>query len=202
MSEKELNSPIKWRIAIFASGSGTNAENIAEYFSADQSLEVAAIVCNKKGAGVIERAKRLEVPLWMIDRTQFYESEELENRLEKEKVDLIVLAGFLWKVPAKFLQRFSGRVLNIHPSLLPKFGGKKMYGMNVHQSVKASGDDKTGITIHIIDEEYDKGEIVFQANCPVVESDTPEDIAQKVHALEHRYFPFIIKLILEQRASN
>lgn len=180
------------RIAIFASGSGTNAEQIMNYFSKREDVSVELILCNKEGAGVIERAERFEVPVVLFNKQQFVETDNIVNSLKVADIDLVVLAGFLWLVPQNLLDAYKQRIVNIHPALLPKYGGKGMYGMKVHEAVVANKESESGITIHYVDEVYDNGEHIFQAKCTVVESDTPEDVAQKVHQLEYKHFPAVI----------
>jgi phosphoribosylglycinamide formyltransferase-1 len=187
------------RIAIFASGSGTNAENIIKYFSGSSRISCSLVLCNKPGAKVLDRADRLGVPTMVFNREDFYKSNLVVDRLLQEKIDLVVLAGFLWLVPKNLLHAFSGRMINIHPALLPKYGGKGMYGMKVHEEVRASGDNETGITIHYVNEKYDEGKTIFQAKCKVETEDTPESIAQKVHTLEYRYYPEVIEKLLSQQ---
>lgn len=177
------------RIAIFASGTGTNTVRIIEYFKGHPSVGVSLVLSNKSDAPVLEKAKSLGVETFAFNRGQLYETSQVIEKLKAEKIDFIVLAGFLWKVPENLLKAYPDRIINIHPALLPKFGGKGMYGMNVHRAVKESGDNETGISIHLVNEEYDKGRMLFQAKCEVTEADTPETIAQKVHALEHANFP-------------
>lgn len=179
------------RIVIFASGNGTNAQNIVEYFKDREDVNISLILCNKKDAYVLERAKKLGIPSRMVSRKQF-ESEDLVEDLKQLQTDLIVLAGFLWLVPKAMLSAFSGRILNIHPALLPKFGGKGMYGERVHESVIAAGEKESGITIHVIDSDYDRGRIIFQAKCAVEHRDTAKTLANKVHRLEYMYFPEVI----------
>lgn len=181
------------RIAIFASGSGTNAERIVTYFREHPSIEVALILSNKADAYVLERARNLGIPVAVFDRQQFRDSDIVLNILKNNRIDFIVLAGFLWLVPNHLLDTFHGRILNIHPALLPKYGGKGMYGMNVHEAVIASGDTESGITIHQVNERYDRGDIVFQARCPVLPGDTPETLANRVHLLEYEYYPIVIE---------
>lgn len=191
------------KLAIFASGSGSNAENIADYFSDKQYVTIKSIVSNKQEAYVHERAKRLGIESVTFSKKQFSETDNVLNYLENKEIDFIILAGFLLKVPENILNKYPDKIINIHPALLPKFGGKGMYGENVHQSVVASGEKESGITIHYVDENYDEGNIIFQATCEVSPSDTPHQVAEKVHALEYRYFPEIIdKVISEQFAPK
>lgn len=181
------------KIAIFASGSGSNAENIIRFFENDPRNRVSLVLCNKPDAYVLERAKRLGVPVLVFNREQFYHSDLILDRLKAEAVDLIVLAGFLWKVPANLLAAYPDRIINIHPALLPKFGGKGMYGEHVHEAVIAAGEKESGITIHHVNDRYDEGAAIFQATCPVLPDDTPDTLAAKVHALEYAHFPRVIK---------
>ncbi len=183
-------------IVILASGNGSNAQNIAEYFASRKDVNIPLILCNKKGAYVFERARNLGIPARLIDRTEFA-SETLVEELKGIPADLIVLSGFLWLVPERLVKAFPHRIINIHPALLPKFGGKGMYGEKVHEAVVAAGEKESGITIHLIDEDYDKGIPLFQATCPVESHDTPESLAQKVHALEYRHFPEVIDQYLQ-----
>jgi phosphoribosylglycinamide formyltransferase 1 len=189
-------------IAIFASGSGTNAQNIAEYFSVHTDIRVSLILANKPEAFVIERAKNLGIPSVVFTRKDFYESHIVLDVLHQHKIDFIVLAGFLWFVPDNILQRYRRRIVNIHPALLPKHGGKGMYGEKVHQAVIQSGDKKTGITIHYVNDHYDEGEIIFQDSFEIQPGDTAESIAKKVHQLEYRYFPKMIEKVVKSSLSS
>lgn len=184
------------KIAILASGSGSNAENIANYFKGSDYAEVSFIIANNPDAYVIERAKRLDIEYAVVTKAQFMEADSIIDMLKERDIDFVVLAGFLLLVPAKFIQAYPGRIVNIHPALLPKHGGKGMYGDRVHKAVVESGDTESGITIHLIDEQYDKGTTFFQAKCPVLPTDTPDDVATKVHALEYEHFPHVIEEIL------
>lgn len=183
-------------IALFASGSGSNAEKIADYFLTDADVNVALILSNNPKAGVIERARRLHIPVLLFDRTTFYNTSQVTELLLNQGIDLIVLAGFMWLMPADLVRAFPNRIINIHPALLPKFGGKGMYGHFVHEAVAAAGETESGITIHYVNEHYDEGQIIFQATCPVAESDTPDDIAHAVQALEHKHYPRIVAEVL------
>lgn len=185
-------------IAIFASGSGSNAEQIIRFFSKDAGDSVRLVLSNKPDAFVLERAKYLEVPSFVFDRGTFYGTRRVLEVLNEAAIDLLVLAGFLWLVPDYLLITFPGRIVNIHPALLPDYGGKGMYGMRVHEAVIRDGRKKSGITIHLIDEEYDHGKILFQAECPVLPGDTPEELAARIHQLEHRYYPEVIKEYLQR----
>jgi phosphoribosylglycinamide formyltransferase-1 len=180
------------RIAIFASGSGSNAQRIAEYFAGIDLLEISAIYCNNPDAFVLERAKLLKIPSILFSRDTFYNSTAILEDLKSRETDWIVLAGFLWLIPDYILQVFPNRIINIHPALLPKYGGKGMYGMKVHQAVIASGDPESGITIHYVNEHYDEGDIIFQARCIINPGDTPEILTAKIHELEYEHFPAVI----------
>lgn len=177
------------KIAIFASGSGSNAENIAKFSEKEKSFEVKLILTNNPNAFVIERAKKLGIKAIIFNREEFYNTEKIRNILTEENIDCIVLAGFLWLVPAYLIEQFPNKIINIHPALLPKFGGKGMYGDNVHKAVISSGESKSGITIHLVNNKYDEGKILFQAECTIEPSDTHESLAQKIHKLEYEYFP-------------
>lgn len=184
------------KIAILASGSGSNAENIARYFSGSDFAAVSFIIANNPNAYVLERAKNLGIEAAVVTKSEFMEADSVISMLKEREIDFVVLAGFLLLVPKKLIQAFPGRIVNIHPALLPKHGGKGMYGDNVHKAVVACGDKESGITIHLIDEEYDKGTTFFQAKCEVLPTDTPDDVAAKVHALEYEHFPHVIEEIL------
>ncbi|AFL82992.1 phosphoribosylglycinamide formyltransferase, formyltetrahydrofolate-dependent [Belliella baltica DSM 15883] len=183
------------KIAILASGSGSNAEKIMEYFSKTEKAQVSLVASNKKEAFVLERAKKYNVPSFTFSKKEL-ESGMLTAKLLSLEIDLVVLAGFLLKIPDEFIKNFPDKIVNIHPALLPKHGGKGMYGMYVHQAVKDAGDKETGITIHLVNENYDEGKVIFQAGVEVLEKDSPEDIANKVHELEHKYFPNVIESLL------
>ncbi len=185
------------KIAIFASGSGTNAQNVIEYFQGHQTITVALVLSNRKDAYVLSRASALGVPSLIFTREEFYETDVVLDKLQDAQIDFVVLAGFLWLIPKTILQRFSGRMINIHPALLPKYGGKGMYGRHVHEAVINNGDAESGISIHYVNEKYDEGEIVFQARCPVKKEDTPESLAERVHQLEYEHFPKVIEQCLE-----
>jgi phosphoribosylglycinamide formyltransferase-1 len=183
-------------IAIFASGSGTNAENIIKYFSNRKSAKVSLILSNKREAYVLKRAEAHDIKSVFFERNDFYDSGKVLKLLLDSKTDLIVLAGFLWLVPQDILDYFQGKIINIHPALLPKYGGKGMYGDKVHKAVIENHEPESGITIHYVNSVYDAGDIIFQARCRVDKADTPETLATKVHALEYRHFPEIIERIL------
>lgn len=180
------------RLAIFASGNGTNAEQIILHFKDHPAIEVAWVASNKADAFVLERARRLGIAAHTFTRTAFY-SDEFVRQQQTGGITHIVLAGFLWLLPSALLQAFPRRIINLHPSLLPKFGGKGMYGMRVHEAVRQSGESQTGITIHEVTERYDEGPVLLQAPCPVFATDTADQIAQRVHALEHALYPRTIE---------
>lgn len=187
------------RIAILASGNGTNAEAIIRYFKEKKSADVVLVLSNNPNAFVLTRAKNLNVPSVVFDRSQFRESEEVVEILKQHHVTHIVLAGFLWLIPENLIKAFPGRIINIHPALLPKHGGKGMYGLKVHEAVKLHGDTETGITIHLVNEHYDEGHIVFQEKCSVSPDDTPSTIADKVHELEYKTYPVVIERWVQSR---
>lgn len=187
------------RLVILASGSGSNAENIVHYLKNSKKITVNSILTNKKDAKVLERADRLRISNQYFSRKEFLEGDAVLSYL-KENADYIILAGFLLKVPENIIKAFPDKIINIHPALLPKFGGKGMYGMHVHAAVKEQGESETGITIHFVNENYDEGAIIFQATTPVVSNDTPEDIANNIHELEYKHFPSVIeKTILNKK---
>lgn len=181
------------KIAIFASGSGSNAENIINYFKGSDSVEVTLILTNNASAGVIERGKRLDVPVVVFSRNNFSKSDTVIRLLKNNETDWVILAGFLWLIPENLIRAFRGRIINIHPALLPKYGGKGMWGHHVHEAVVRNRESESGITIHHVNEHYDEGEIIFQATCPVTQEDTADSVAQKVHELEYRHFPAVIE---------
>lgn len=187
------------RLVIFASGSGSNAQNIIEYFGNENPEYEFLVLSNKKDAAVLERAAGLGVSAMYFNKQAFATYDHVLNLLNSLKPDLIILAGFLWKIPDNIVKAFPDKIINIHPALLPKHGGKGMYGMRVHQAVKDHRDKETGITIHFVNEHYDEGNIIFQAKTPVLDEDTPETIAQKVHALEYQHFPQIIEKLLNEQ---
>ncbi|MBE0637983.1 MAG: phosphoribosylglycinamide formyltransferase [Bacteroidales bacterium] len=189
------------RIAIFASGNGSNAQRIAEYFTGNNAVEVAMILSNRQDAFVLKRANRLGIPARVFDRSSFYKTDEVLEWLVEAKIDLIVLAGFLWLVPSNLVAAYPNRILNIHPALLPGYGGKGMYGDIVHKAVIDAGETESGITIHFVDEKYDHGNIIFQATCKIEAGDTPEKLAHKVHQLEHKHYPKVIEHVLYDRIS-
>ncbi len=188
----------KLNLCIFASGSGSNFQQIAEYFKKDKDVHMAALFCNNKEAYALERAKLLSVNAFTFTRKQFYESDEVLLRLQELQTDWIVLAGFLWLIPANILNAYEGRIINIHPALLPHYGGKGMYGMNVHNAVIANKETKSGITIHYVNAHYDEGDIIFQAECSITPVDTPETLAAKIHELEKIHFPQQIEKLVRK----
>jgi phosphoribosylglycinamide formyltransferase-1 len=185
----------KKHIAIFASGSGSNAENISRFFVGHPTIEVSLFLTNKPDAFVIERAKKLGIPCHIFNREEFYNTDDVIRQLHKYNIDLVVLAGFLWLIPANLIRNFPKAIVNIHPALLPKYGGKGMYGSHVHEAVIANNESESGITIHFVNEEYDAGDIIFQAKCPLSVNETPESLAGKVHELEYRWFPEVIERV-------
>ena len=185
------------KIVVFASGSGSNAERIATYFSEKGSAQVSLILCNNLQAGVLERAKRLDIPSLVFNRQAFYKTNVVLDVLKTQQPELIVLAGFLWKVPENLITAYPNRILNTHPSLLPKYGGKGMYGARVHQAVVANSETESGITIHYVNEHYDEGNILFQAKTQVLPTDTADSLAEKIHLLEYEHFPKVIEKWLE-----
>ena len=196
LHNKQQNIKTGKKIAILASGSGSNAENIARYFSGSDYATVSFIIANNPNAYVLERAKNLGIESAVVTKAEFTQADTVINMLQERDIDFVVLAGFLLLVPEKLIKAYPGKIVNIHPALLPKHGGKGMYGDNVHKAVVECGDTESGITIHLIDEQYDKGTTFFQAKCPVLPTDTADDVAAKVHALEYEHFPRVIEEIL------
>lgn len=184
------------KIAIFASGSGTNAENIVKYFLKNSKIAVSLIVANKKNAGVIARSKRLEIPVMVISKTDLQSPKYLIKSLSDLNIDYIILAGFLALIPEELIQAYPNKIINIHPALLPKYGGKGMYGDKVHEAVIKNKENESGISIHYVNEKYDEGGIIVQAHCPVYSNDTPDSLAHRIHKLEYRYFPQSIEQII------
>ncbi|MUP45037.1 phosphoribosylglycinamide formyltransferase [Gramella sp. BOM4] len=197
MSDKPKDSPKK--IVIFASGSGTNAENIIKYFQKNDQIEVVALLSNNRSAGALKKAHRLNVKALLFDREAFYESHEVLNVLKDIKPDLIVLAGFLWLMPSNIIRDFPNKIINIHPALLPNYGGKGMYGNRVHEAVIANSEKESGISIHYVNKEYDEGQIIFQKTLPINKQDTPESLAERIHELEYRHFPEVIEDLLNKQ---
>ena len=189
------------KIAIFASGSGSNAENIIQYFAQKPQFCVKSFFCNVPDAYVLERAKKYRIPSFVFNREEFRNPDKVFRQLQEQEIDFIVLAGFLWLMPSFITAAWPNKIVNIHPALLPAYGGKGMYGHHVHEAVIAAGEKESGITIHYVNDHYDQGAIIFQAKCPVLPTDTPDDLAARVHELEYRYFPQIIaETILKQEA--
>jgi phosphoribosylglycinamide formyltransferase 1 len=192
------NNTSQKHLAIFASGAGSNAQQIINYFRGSTLATVALIVCNKPGAGVISIAEKEKIPLLLIEKERFFAGDGYLPELQKSKTDLIVLAGFLWKIPQVLIDAYPKRIINIHPALLPKYGGKGMYGQYVHEAILNAGEMESGITIHYVDEHYDNGDIIFQTACPVLEDDSPEALAHRIHRLEHLHYPLIIEEVLQK----
>ena len=185
-----MNTPV--RLAILGSGNGTNAQQISEYFAGRTDVEVACIIYNKKDAYIAQRAKNLGIESHYFGRSDFFQNGNVLKYLAEKKVDWVILAGFLWLVPEDMLAAYPNRIINIHPALLPKYGGKGMYGHHVHEAVVAAGAHESGITIHIVDRHYDRGTTLFQARCSVTPDDTPDSLAAKIHLLEKEHFPRVI----------
>lgn len=188
----------KKKIAVFASGKGTNAENLINYFKNNPLAEVVLVLANNPNAEVINRAENLNVTTFLFNKEQLNQSNEVVSALKKAEIDWIVLAGFLLKFPQSIIEAFPNHIINIHPALLPKYGGKGMYGMNVHRAVVENGEKETGISIHYVNENYDEGAIIFQAKTDISASDTPESVAYKVHQLEFEHFPKVVEKLIEK----
>ena len=189
------------RLSIFVSGNGTNLQRIAEYFSDNKDVEIINVVCNNPRAYSIERAKNLGIPLRMITKEEF-KSEAFVKEMQNLDIDLIVLAGFLWKLPENLVKAFPKKIVNIHPALLPKYGGKGFYGEHVHEAVVAAKEAQSGITVHYVNELYDSGEIILQARVSLDENETPDTLAAKIHQLEQAYFPVAIEQVLFSDAHS
>lgn len=186
------------KIAIFASGTGSNAEKIIEYFRYSPVISIALIVSNKPGAGVFNIAATNHIPTLLLEKEKFFRGNGYVDELKASGIDFIVLAGFLWKLPVALIHAYPGKIINIHPALLPKYGGKGYYGRHVHEVVLANKETESGISIHFVDEVYDHGKIIFQAKCPVMENDTPETLVQRIHKMEHQYYPLIIEEVVQK----
>ena len=186
-------------ICIFASGSGTNAEKIIEHFKDSKLAQVSLIISNKADAGVMKVAGKYDLDTRLIERNLFYNTKNILQVLKKEKIDLIVLAGFMWLVPAYLVKAYPNKIINIHPALLPKHGGKGMYGMHVHEALIKNKEKQSGITIHYVNEKYDEGNIIFQVKCAVASNDTPESLAYKIHELEHENYAKVVEKILSTK---
>jgi phosphoribosylglycinamide formyltransferase-1 len=198
VKSKEPKLPTPANIAIFASGAGSNAKKIIDHFR-NSHITISLVACNKPGAGVLNIAASENIPVLLIEKERFFRGDAYLDELKEKEIDLIVLAGFLWKMPDTLIKAFPRRIVNIHPALLPKFGGKGMYGNFVHEAVINAGEKVSGITIHYVDEHYDKGDIIFQARCAVLESDTPDSLAQRIHLLEHAHYPVVIEDVLRSQ---
>jgi phosphoribosylglycinamide formyltransferase-1 len=185
-------------IAIFASGSGTNAENLIKFFRTSPFGRIRMVLSNRADAGVLDRAQSFDIKSIVFSREQFYNSEDVLNMLLERDIDFIVLAGFLWLVPSYILQPYENKIVNIHPALLPKYGGKGMYGTHVHRAIIDAGEPESGISIHYVNQKYDEGDIIFQARCKVDSEDTPDSLAGKVHELEYKYFPVVVENLLKE----
>jgi phosphoribosylglycinamide formyltransferase-1 len=190
------------KIAVFASGNGSNAENIIRYFKDNEEIRVALIISNKANAYVHTRAKNWGVPSYTFSKDEFEKGDPILEKLREYQIDFIVLAGFLLKISDPILKAYPQRIINIHPALLPKYGGKGMYGDHVHKAVLQAGEKESGISIHYVNERYDEGDIIFQARCPVLPSDTPEELAQRIHKLEYEYYPQVIEKMAKQACKG
>ena len=186
------------RLAIFASGSGSNAENISHYFKDRTDVEVVVFLTNNPEAGVLVRAKKLQIPVLYFNKAQFQNSDYVLNFLQDQRIDYLIMAGFLWLVPANLIAAFPNKIINVHPALLPKYGGKGMWGHHVHEAVVKNKEVESGITIHYVNEAYDEGKIIFQAKCEVLEEDSAENVAAKIHLLEYEHFPKVIDQIIKE----
>jgi phosphoribosylglycinamide formyltransferase-1 len=189
-----MHSPKK--LVLFASGSGSNVENIAEYFKDNPQVRIEGVLCNKTQAGVVERCQRLGLPLYCFNRPAWESPEGIMGLLAALSPDLIILAGFLWKVPGELVRAYPNKIINIHPALLPKYGGKGMYGIRVHEAVLEKGETESGISIHFVNEAYDEGAIIRQEKVRISPEETPESLASKIHELEYRYYPAVISSLL------
>ncbi|MFI5187824.1 MAG: phosphoribosylglycinamide formyltransferase [Chitinophagales bacterium] len=193
-------------IAIFASGTGTNTQKIIDHFNPDSHRDslakIALIVSNKKEAGVLQIAEKEKIPSLVIEKEKFFRGNAYVDELREKEIDFIVLAGFLWKIPKILLEEYPKRIINIHPALLPKYGGKGMYGQKVHEAVISGKETESGITIHYADEFYDNGDIILQIKCPVPDNDTPEALADRIHALEYANYPVIIEELVKKLANG
>ena|SRR5437016_165994 len=185
-------------IAIFASGAGSNAQKIIDHFRNSPLAKIALIISNKKKAGVLQIAEKENIPSLIIERDKFYSDGSYLNELAEQKIDFIVLAGFLWRIPPALLNAYPKRIVNMHPALLPKYGGQGMYGNFVHESVLASAEKESGITIHYVDDHYDHGDVILQVRCPVMKDDTAESLANRIHALEHANYPVVVEELVKK----
>ena len=196
---KNNDLPETVRLAILASGGGSNAAQIIRHFKGHPHINVALVATNRPGAGVVEIAASENIPILVLNKEQFFGGDGYVSFLKEEKINFLVLAGFLWKVPLSLINAFKGKIINIHPALLPRFGGKGMYGQHVHQAVLEAGEKESGITVHYVDELYDHGAVIFQATCPVLAEDTAQSLAQRVLALEHHFYPLVIEDLVQQK---
>jgi formyltetrahydrofolate-dependent phosphoribosylglycinamide formyltransferase len=192
------HSPLATNIAIFASGAGSNAQKIIDHFRGSGMAKIALIVCNRKKAGVLQIAEKEHIPFLVIEKEKFFSGNGYLDELASRKIDFLVLAGFLWKIPESLLRAFPKRIINIHPALLPKYGGQGMYGNFVHEAVIGAREKESGITIHYVDEHYDNGDIILQVQCPVLDGDTPELLADRIHELEHANYPIVIEELVKK----
>jgi len=184
------------RIAIFASGNGTNAERIMAFFLANDAVEIRLVLTNNPNAGVLQRAQKFGVETVVFSRDELYKSDKVVKTLVENEIDFVILAGFLWLIPLSVLQKYPNRIINIHPALLPKYGGKGMFGHHVHEAVIANREKVSGITIHYVNEHYDEGNIIFQATCAISQNDTADSLASKIHELEYAHFPVVIEKLI------
>jgi phosphoribosylglycinamide formyltransferase-1 len=192
-----MNAHNKQNIAVFASGTGTNADNLIRYFKETQTANISLIVCNNPNAGVLKVSDRNHIPYMLIEKEKFFRGDGYVAELKNAQIDFIVLAGFLWKLPSTLINAYRNKIVNIHPALLPKFGGKGMYGNFVHEAVLSAKEKESGITIHFVDEFYDNGKTIFQTTCPVYENDTTETLSKRIHELEYKYFPKVIEEVIQ-----
>jgi phosphoribosylglycinamide formyltransferase-1 len=197
MERGDQQRTTKKNLVIFASGAGSNAQQIINYFRGSNHANIALIVCNKRGAGVLSIAEKENIPALLIEKERFFRGDAYLPELQNLDTHLIVLAGFLWKMPQALIDAYPRRIINIHPALLPKYGGKGMYGQYVHEAILNAGEMESGITIHYVDEHYDNGDIIFQTACPVLETDSAETLAQRIHTLEHLHYPVVIEELLK-----
>ena len=190
------------RLAIFASGAGINTEKIIDHFHHHAPVTIALVISNNPQAGVFKIAEKNQIRAIFIEKEIFFGQKSCVNELKSENIDFIVLAGFLWKIPAVLIKEYPGKIVNIHPALLPKYGGKGMYGHYVHEAVLANKEKESGITIHYVDEVYDHGQVIFQSRCPVMDNDTPQTLAQRIHALEYEHYPKVIEGLLAEKSNK
>jgi phosphoribosylglycinamide formyltransferase-1 len=198
MQNSTIFKKIMRNIAIFASGSGTNAEKLIHFFRTSPFGKVCLVLTNNKNAGVIQRAQANDIETLIFTKEQFYDTDEVLGLMKKREIDFVVLAGFLWLVPPRLLKEYENKIVNIHPALLPAYGGKGMYGHHVHEAVISNGEKESGITIHYVNQKYDEGDIIFQARCSVEKGDTPDSLASRIHLLEYEHFPRVVDQLLEK----